>query len=182
MPAATAGHIQDAVFDQTNDVGPVVQQPPVLEEPTPPSVNWASPSSVALIFAGILSIIGFVFHKDLSTLAGPLAVLAVAIIGAAKAIKGAIEQKAYAAAHMGFQSLTLSRWAEHQNTLRSQPNGPALATFNDNQRVLMGTIAGLRDEVEDLRREASTPVGMVARQMTEPTAPKAAKKTTTRKR
>lgn len=125
-----------------NGTTPVVPVPP-----TAPLIDWTDPASIAMYLAALLAVAGFVFHKDLSGLAGPAATLAVAVIAAVKSIEQAIKQKAYQTALQQYNSLRM----EHYINIVQPPaleaaTQKAFDAVADHMAELEGKIAALQPQ------------------------------------
>jgi len=115
-------------------------------------------SQLGLLVTAILTVLGFVFHKDLGDLAAPLGVIALAVYGAAVAIARAMKHRTVVTAKTAAQSINVGAVANAQQ-------------FADHTAV-----AQAFDQVQHAVRTLDSRVAAV-----EVTTPVTPKKTTTKK-
>lgn len=88
-------------------------------------------SQIGLAVTAILAILGFIFHNDLSDLAGPIGVVALSIYGAAVSIARAMKHRSTLNAVLALQDQRLEVWRTRQEVL---PREEVQAAFHDAAR------------------------------------------------
>lgn len=94
---------------ESTSVIPVVDPPPVF--------NPLDPTSIAFYIGAVLTVIGFVLHKDLSDYAGPVALGVTAAVGIAMGIINAIKYGSWNAAQVEYTGMHV---AVQQEGLRAK--------------------------------------------------------------